>query len=1242
MQDYGDIRQLIDRVRSRWRALIALRALVRGALSSTLVVGAALAAARWTDGAPVALMVLAASAAVLAAGALTWCLAPLRRVPADHKVARYIEERAPSLDDRLVTAVDVAQSPNAPALADLMIADAGRRSAAIDVDTIVSGDSLRRAGFQAAAAALALGLVLFASRGPARQAADAASLTLFPDRVGLDVTPGNAKVKAGSALAIQARLVGNRAPIIAQVQIADGDRWRVVEMTSDAAGSFRLALPSVTAPFTYRVVAGAVTSPTYEIAVAMPPRVTRIDVHYVYPAGLRLAPRTETDGGDIYAPAGTDVRVQVFTDRPAASGQMMLGDGKHIALAADAPNAFSVSLKLIDDNSYRVALADRDGFGNPGDTEYFIRTLEDRPPDVRVLKPATDRSVTRLEEVDIEAQAEDDYGVDRLDLVYSVKGGAEHVVPLTIARASVLVNGRHTLFLEDLGVAPGDFVSYYVRARDLTRGTRPNEARSDIFFLEVKPYEQEFALAQSQGNMPGGNQSGIDDLVAAQKEVVVATWKLDRRARSVKGTKSEQDIKAVSRAEAELKTRVEQTSSAFREGTMRDPKKRPQPQRGRGGPTLPPLPPAPPPTPELKAGETLPEEDQMTAASAAMALAVTSLDGLKTGDALPPEMEALNHLLKAQADVKRREVQRQQSGSGSGGNRSNYDVSSLFDKELQKAQQTNYETKASAAEPRGETAQSALDAIKELARRQDELLKRQQELARTRAQMSDEELKRALEKLTRDQSELRQKAEELAQKMASQGQKRQEGQERQEGQKGQKGQQGQQGQQGQAGQAGQAGESGQSGQSGESKRMRDVSEEMRNAASELRRQDPGQASARGSRALEKLRELQQQLESARPDERRRALGEMQLEARQLADAQRRIASELAKTAQGDAGKDAVRKLAGEQGRLAERAQQLQDALTQQAQRAEGGKKGAQSAAGDVAKDIERQRLSERMRQTADAMRAATEDPKGGRGNTASRSTDDPRTQASSQQELARALEKAADTLASASGSQDGDSQKLSEQRARAQELRERLKDTSRALEQMAQQGAGQAGRAEEAGRGGQAGKAGEAGQAGKAGKAGQVGQAGPSGSSAQKSPGDTGKAGQGQAGGGGGSGTDLDKLREQYQRQLQETKDLADQMRREDPSFARGGGGGFTFDAPSSVGLSAPGTEAFKQDFAKWEEMRRQATQVLDHVEASLSKKLQAKQAHDRLAAGADDKAPPGYQKQVDDYFKAIASKKKP
>src|SRR5204863_7654370 len=123
---------------------------------------------------------------------------------------------------------------------------------------------------------------------------------------------------------------------------------------------------AVTAPFTSRGVAGSLTSPAYTITVAHAPRVTRIDVDYTYPAGLGLSPRTEQDSGDIYAPAGTDVRVRVFTDRPAATGSLSLGDGKTMALAADSATQLSGSVEVGDDNSYRIALAERDGMTNPG------------------------------------------------------------------------------------------------------------------------------------------------------------------------------------------------------------------------------------------------------------------------------------------------------------------------------------------------------------------------------------------------------------------------------------------------------------------------------------------------------------------------------------------------------------------------------------------------------------------------------------------------------------------------------------------------------------------------------------------------------------------------------------------------------------------------------------------------------------------------------------------------------------
>src|SRR5262249_27453830 len=141
-----------------------------------------------------------------------------------------------------------------------------------------------------------------------------------------------------------------------------------------------------------------------------------------------------------------------------------------------------------------------------------------------------------------------------------------------------------------------------------------------------------------------------------------------------------------------------------------------------------------------------------------------------------------------------------------------------------------------------------------------------------------------------------------------------------------------------------------------------------------------------------------------------------------------------------------------------------------------------------------------------------------------------------------------------------------------------------------------------------------------------------------KTPGQSGRSGQGQ-GGGAGSGADADRLREDAQRTMQETRELMEQLRKDDPSSSRGGAG-FTFEGQGMT-TSARGTEAFKQDSAKWEALKRQASAALESAQTSLSKKLQAKGSNERLAAGVDDKAPAEYQKQVDDYFKAIASKKK-
>jgi hypothetical protein len=908
--------------------------------------------------------------------------------------------------------------------------------------------------------------------------------------------------------------------------------------------------------------------------VLHPPQVARIDVHYEFPAPLGLSPVTENSGGDVYGPAGTRVRLEIEADKPVESGALVLDDGTRIELSADGSAVLAGEMTIDSDGSYRVALADLDGLASDGDTEYFIRVLEDRPPVVRVERPAGDLSVTPVEEVSVLATAEDDYGIERFELVYSVGGGEEKTLSLGDGRRQ-FVEGQGIIHLEELDVEPGDFVAYHVRASD---GRRGGETRSDIFFLEVRPFSGEFTAAASQATAGGGGGGGgsLESLVKAQKDIIIATWKLDRPVPSPSSLQKE-DIRAVARAQGELRSRAQQAAGAS------------MPSLGgrRSGW---------PPRPGVVPRDT-DSESALAQAARAMATAETELEALKPGRALPHEKEALAHLLKAQAENRQRQVARQQAGGAGGGGygRSGEDLSALFDRELQRHQQTSYEVPNSGETRPENEANDALDKLRELARRQGELDREQRELQEQRASMSPEELKRQLQRLTREQSELRRRAEELSRQMGRQAQA-----------------------------SGRGSSGAQQDRAGD--QMRDVSEEMQNAANELRREDLAGASARGRRALETLRELERQLQADRPEERQRAIGDTQLEARQLAELQRRMAERMGEIGERPIDADARRRLAGEKDAIADRVGRLERDVKRLAE--SGGRQDP--ALGSASEELERQRVRERMRETAERLRAdGQQEPTGL-----------PAGLAESERDLARALERVADGLSVASRGDDEDSRRLSERLARTRELRDELSEIGRELRrlegsspeqrgersgeqsrdsQQARQGRGQEGR--QSGQGEESGRRQQSGQTGQGEESGRGQQRGQAGTS-------------GEAGVGGDAAS---ALREELARRIRE----AEQLLRD--SGARDVGRGGAGITPEGQGMvrSAPGTEWFKQDFSDWEELRRDVTLSLEQTELALSQQLRDRRSKDRVAAGTEDQAPEAYRREVEQYFRMLAERKK-
>jgi hypothetical protein len=839
-----ELQSLIDLVRRRWTRRVALQTTALAGAAAAVPIALAALLERLIRPQELPLLALAIAALLSAATAALAVMWRRPRRPSDRQVARFIEEQGAAragteLSDSVATAIDAADRPHDPARAaflPLLLRNAIETLRALPPETLLPAEAIRRAT-AAAASGLALLLIALGAAAPLLERAVATAWVRWvPGSVRVEVLPGNVSVPAGTALRIRASLQGPRGiikDITPELVLAADQSRRSVGMVRNG-DAFEFTVNAVDRTFSYAVSAGSARSSRYTVTALIAPRVQRIDVHYEYPDFAGLAPRDEQDAGDVYAPAGTRVRLKIHTDKPIAQGALTLTHAPAVPLHAAGARTLEADLTLARDDSYRVRLADTDGLHSAGETEYFIRLMDDRPPDVRILRPSADQQITPLEEVPIEARADDDYGIAKFELVYSVSGAAERVVPFErVTGTNVQKIGARLLAAEDLRVGPGDVITYYARARDISRGKRSTEATSDIFFLEVKPFNGEFVAAQSQAGA-GGSDPQLESLIQAQKEIISSTWNVERRSQA---GRSADDVKAIAAAQAELKSRAEnQLMSRSSRGRGRAP----APQRQVAG------------EPQRRQAAGDPIADALDA----MGRALQQLQTERTRDALTHEMAALNGLLQAQAEVRRRQVTQQANGaSGAGSNRAEQDLSALFDKELQRQQRTNYETRPSIeTEPdRAQSDNEALDRIRELARRQEDLSRRQAELAK--ANLSAEEMKRQLEKLTREQSELREQAEELLRRNGEADARAR-------------------------GRSGQQRKDAAGSETQES--LRGAVDQMRSAAGELRRDDPGRAAASGQRAAQQLRRLGEQA-AGRGGEETAAADTGSPESRQLSD-----------------------------------------------------------------------------------------------------------------------------------------------------------------------------------------------------------------------------------------------------------------------------------------------------------------------------------------------------------------------
>ena len=743
---HAEVVGVVRRIRRRWRTRIAVRgmAMVLGAsLVAFLISVYGLELFRFSAPAVVSLRILLwLTVAGLIARFIVW---PLSRRVSDEQAALYLEENEPSLEATVLSALEVGgdDAKASEALERRLLDNALDRAQRVNYGRrIEQGRLYRASGGLAAAAFATLALLLF---GPVQLRHGAAAL-LLPNRnvetvnpYSIAVTPGDVTIARGSDQLVSAQLLGFESDDVRIfVKSGSSDAFDQLTMLPGGTESFKVLLIGLHEDTQYFVASSGIRSATHSIEVADLPYVERLELEYHFPAYTRLPPRRVEDAGDVVALEGTEVTLRILPTILTPGGRVLV-NGTPAELVDRGDGTWSGKLRVEDEGYYEIELARADGTLVSASPQYRIDVLSDQPPSVSLSKPGRDTRASPIDELFLEARADDDYGIAELALIYSANGEAEDTIDLYGSAPATEVTAGHTLYLEEFSLEPGDVISYYAQARDNNRSTRARTVTSDMYFVQIRPFRIDYRQGEQSGGGGGTGASGAarnDALSDLQRQVVAATFNLARDEEDLPEREFKENVVSVRLAQSRIR---EQVAGLHQRLLARGMGTDPQFQR---------------------IAELLPQ------AIEEMENAEKLLEDGKPKEAISPEQKALLHLQKAE-ETYEATVTQGGGGGGSGGGASAEDLADLFELELDKLK-NQYETLQRGERQRAsEQLDGALEKLKELARRQQQMAERQRRQAsqpggggtasRGQRQLAEEteEAARQLERLARETNDQR-------------------------------------------------------------------------------------------------------------------------------------------------------------------------------------------------------------------------------------------------------------------------------------------------------------------------------------------------------------------------------------------------------------------------------------------------------------------------------------------------------
>ncbi len=480
-------------------------AMLLGGLVLALGIGMA---ADWFLDLPWAVRLLLFLGYLAAAGHVIWhrILIPFLRQPDDDDIALLVERGNSPFGTRLIAALQLTrpgalQSGEAPALVRALVSETERLAEPVDFTAVICTRQLRRLVGWAVVIIGIGGVVFWKGEEVSRDLLSRAFLSReveVPRKTRIGQTSGDIRIARGdnvNLFALAKGVVPERAKLVLKFTSGRTQEF-LLDGSQTNRAHFAQAMENVQDTFDYTFHIGDGKSRSARVEAIERPGIAKLDATQIYPeyTGLGTVRRSL---GDLTLLVGSKLNLTLTPTKEVAKGAVLVTSSTNAApitlpLLVNPKNAreVQVSIPITSEalTGFSIHLEDKYGFRSKDDAVYRLEVLPDRAPVVRITYPERKEDlITQRATVLIGFEAVDDFAVKQLFLRYTVDGGEEKGIELTLETPSRALRRRYDWKVGALNPKPpeGATLEYWIEARDNNNVTGPGIGTSEHFTAKV-------------------------------------------------------------------------------------------------------------------------------------------------------------------------------------------------------------------------------------------------------------------------------------------------------------------------------------------------------------------------------------------------------------------------------------------------------------------------------------------------------------------------------------------------------------------------------------------------------------------------------------------------------------------------------------------------------------------------------------------------------------------------------------